>query len=247
MIELIKQFNGKDIIRNIDDPEEKRFAKILLELETLRQKHPKTKHAKEQQFKQLEELANDLKKCKKLKTHDRNYIMNVILESQEEYKIKNNTKHKLTDVLLYILFAQPKPIHGRIGIIKQVFLTIKEILGEENVENHKFIPYRYGPYSFLVTHVISNLEYDGLINIQGRRNTSSEKFTLTERGIKIAQKRFTKLPQKLQSELIDRRKGWDQNHVQGLLAYVYNKYPEYTEKSLLKQKYPSITWGRTRG
>ena len=116
MIELIKQFNGKDIIRNIDDLDEKRFVKILLELETLRQKHPKTKHTKEQQFKQLEELAIDLKKCKKLKTHDRNYIMNVILASQEEYNIKNNTKHKLTDVLLYILFTQPKSIHGRIGI-----------------------------------------------------------------------------------------------------------------------------------
>ncbi len=247
ILKIIEKIEGGDILKRIDDPNEKKFVEILREIEKVRKEHPKTEHAEEIQFEKLEEMASKLKNHS-LDTHDRNRIMNLILESNEEYKVRKNVKHRISDVILYILFAQSSyPIHGRITITKQVFLTIKEVLGEENVENPKFVPYRYGPYSFLVTHVISNLEYDGLLDIKGRKNTSSEKFILTEKGIKVAKKKFTRLPRKLQNELIDKRIGWDQSHVRGILAYVYNKYPEYTEKSLLKKKYQSIIWGRARG
>ena len=247
-ITLVKAFYDAPSIRTIDDPLQMEFAKIVLNLEEVREKEAKTKIAKRKQFKELHELSTIMKKWRNLAVHDQNWILNAPLINSKQYKARKYVQHKLTDVILYLLYAtQEKPIHGRIAITKQLFLAIKEVFGEENVENPKFVPYRFGPYSFLITHILSNLEYDNLIQVKGRKNTSSEKFFLTEKGVKIAKKKFAKLPKSLQNKLIDRRIGWDQSHIKGLLGYVYNKYPEFTEKSMIKNRYKSITWGRAKG
>lgn len=247
-IKLIRAFNRAPAIRTIDDPIQERFAKLVVELEQIREKKAKTKLAQKKQFKELHNLSSLMKKWRNLAVHDQNWILNANLINSKQYKARKKVNYKLTDVILHLLYAQKeKPIHGRIAITKQIFLAIKEVFEEKSVENPKFVPYRYGPYSFLVTHILSNLEYDELVHVKGRKNTSSEKFSLTVKGEKIAKKRFDKLPKKLQDELIDRRKGWDQNHIKGLLAYVYNKYPEFTEKSLIKKQYKSISWGRAKG
>lgn len=244
-LKMFRDFNKDPAIRKIDDSN-KEFARVLAELKNIRE-WPAS-GTREKQLDALQALAKDLKKQCGLKTHDKNRLMNTVLIDAEKYKARKKTNYKIADVPLYLLFAHPeKPIHGRIAMTKQVFLTINEILGKENVENPKFIPYRYGPYSFLLTHIISNLEYDGILHVQGRKNTSSEKFTLTEKGMITTKRKFARLPAEIRAQLVDRRKGWDQNHTRGILAYVYNKYPEYAEKSLLKDKYKSITWGRARG
>lgn len=246
-IKVIKAFNQAPTIRTIDDPFKNKFAKIVVELDKIREIEAKTKTEKKKQYTQLKKLSTFIRHWRNLAIHDQNWVLNAALIDSKKYKVRKHVKHRLTDVILYLLYATPeRPIHGRIAMTKQIFLAIKEVLEEKNVENPKFVPYRYGPYSFLVTHIISNLEYDSILSVKGRKNTS-EKFSLTEKGKKIAKRKFAKLPKKLQNELIDRRKGWDQNHIKGILAYVYNKYPEYTEKSMIKKKYKSITWGRARG
>lgn len=247
-IKLIHAFDKAPLVRTIDNPVQKRFAKIVIELEQIRDIEVKTKIAKKKQYKQLKNLSSIMKKWRNLNAHDQNWVLNAALINSKQYKARKHVTLKLTDVILHLLYAKrEKPIHGRIAMTKQIFLAIKEVFGEEIVENPKFVPYRYGPYSFLLTHILSNLKYDDLVGVKGRKNTSSEKFFLTEKGEKIAKKKFAKLSKELQNELIDRRKGWDQNHIKGILAYVYNKYPEFTEKSMIKKRYKSITWGRAKG
>jgi len=247
-IKFIKLLQSSPATVTITDKHAKQFSSLVYELKKQREKETKTKKSEKKQIVELMKLAKQLRAIRNVAVHQQNKILNTRIIKPNQYRVRKETKHKLTDVILYLFFAgNNKPIHGRISFIKQIFLTIKEILREENVENPKFVPYRYGPYSFLITHILDNLEYDGLIQVKGRKNTTGEKFSLTETGKKVAEKKFSKLPNKIQEEFWDRRRGWDEDHVRGILAYVYNKYPEYTEKSKIKNRYKSITWGRARG
>ena len=175
-------------------------------------------------------------------------VHDFLMKKKKKKKQKIEKKYSLSEIVLYLLYAgQNKPIHGRISITKQVFLLIKEVLGEKNCADAKFVPYLYGPYSFHLTQLIASLEYDGLIERTGKKNTKNEKFYLTKNGKNITESKFAKLPKKLQQEIIRNRKGWDEDHVEGLLRYVYAKYPKYTEKSKIRERYKSVNWGKSRG
>jgi len=246
-MKLLKYYYLAKRTRKIDRRAQK-IVRAILQLERLRRYEPATSVQVKNKSLEMRKLAKEILTSRNLAIHERNRLLNLPLISTNKYEPRIKIKHRLPDVILYLLYAiHDKPIHGRIAMMKQVFLLIKEVLGESNVEDAKFVPYRYGPYSFLLTHVLSNLEYDGLIKITGRKNTASEKFSLTDTGKMIAKRKFTKLPKKFRDMTLDRRKGWDEDHIKGLLAYVYNKYPEYAEKSNLKNKYKSISWGRARG
>lgn len=216
-------------------PDQKKFAELLFKLHKGELGDNPTRY---------HELRDDLK----LTEYDENTVLNAILVSPYEYGIRNDVVYSLGDVVLFLLYAKPeKPIHGRIMITKQVFLAINEVFGKQNVEDPKFVPYKFGPYSFLLTDVLSNLKYDGLIQTDGKKNTNNEKFYLTENGKIIAKTKFEHLAPETRSSLIKRRQGWDQSHRAGIIAYVYNKYPQYTVKSSIKERYKSIRWGRGRG
>ena len=208
-------------------------------------KLPLSKHVKIR----VDTLAEQILNTKKISIHQRNKLLTSnVSEIVTPHRKRSISKYTITDVILYLLYSTSgKPINGRISITKQIFLIIKEILGEEKVEKSKFIPYKYGPYSFLVTEIISNLQYDGLVQVKGRKNSSSEKFIITERGKKAIEKKFNKLSKSIQNKIIDRRKGWDESHTDGILSYVYDRYPEYTERSKIKHKYKCITWGKAKG
>ena len=146
-------------------------------------------------------------------------------------------------VFVQFLYAQDKPIHGRTLLIKELFLLYKRQLTKE-VQNPKFIPYRFGPYSFHLMELINTLNLNGFIQVKGRRNSNSESFSLTEKGKKYAKKVFKKLNKKTKNEVIQKRKGWDQLGISGILNYVYTHYPKYKKKSILKRRYKDIIWGQ---
>ena len=150
---------------------------------------------------------------------------------------------RLDNVILYVLYAgYPQPVHGRVGITCQVFVATDEIFDLDKHQDPKFMPSSKGPYSFLIEHIIDNLEYDGLISIKGTRNTSTEKIHLTEKGVQYTKKRFNKLPKKLQRILVDRRRGWDQNHITGMISYIDNKYPNYTSNITYTRNQLKTLW-----
>lgn len=150
------------------------------------------------------------------------------------------------DLIFIILFAQDKPIHGRILLMKEMFLLYQRIL-LDIIDDPKFVPYRFGPYSFHLTELIHNLRNDGFVKIEGKPNSRSESFSLTQKGKTHAQKIFDKIPSDTQETIKEKRKGWDQLGVDGILNYVYTHYKSYKEKSVLKNRYKDITWGRGTG
>lgn len=157
-------------------------------------------------------------------------------------KLKSK-KYAIKDLILMLLCAQEnKPIHGRIMLMKEIFLLYRRQMYKQS-QDPKFVPYRFGPYSFHITEVVGTLNLDGLIGVKGRKNSNSESFTLTEKGKKEAKKIFNKLPKSTRQEIISKRKGWDQLGTDGILNYVYTHYPKYKEKSVLKHRYKDIVWG----
>lgn len=171
----------------------------------------------------------------------------VIFDYEEAEKLLSELKLKkytVADCILLTLFSQPeKPIVGRVVMMKEVFLIIKEILREENTQDAKFIPYRLGMYSFTVGNALTNLEYSGFVERKGKKNTKLEQFSLTEKGKKYISRIWETLPPDTQKIAKEKRKGWDQLGYDGILRLVYRKYPEFKEKSCLKDRYKNITWG----
>ncbi len=154
------------------------------------------------------------------------------------------------DLILLLLYARKnKPVYGRTMLMKQVFLLFEEILKKYDlkVQNPKFVPYYYGPYSFTVAKVAEDLAFAGYIKIEGKKNTRKERFIITEQGIREIEEKWKKLNEKLKKEVENHRIAWDQMGTDGILKYVYTYYPEFKEKSKIKNKYKDIKWGRGKG
>ena len=219
----------------------RRAARIRLELDGARESSIRP-------LKDIQALATRFHSIGGLSDDDKNWVLNADLVGATRYRPSRRWKYHIADVVMLLLMAGGnKPIIGRIAMTKQVFLAAKEVFGENSVQKMEFVPYRYGPYSFVLAQAVSDMVHDGILSVSGRKNTSSEKFTLTGKGVRLARKIVSKLDPHIRNMLVERRKSWDQCHTSGLLAYVYNKYPEYTDKSAVKKRYASITWGRGKG
>jgi len=116
-------------------------------------------------------------------------------KAEQIYKKLVATKIPVPDAILMLLYAQDKPIYGRTSHMKQVFLLVNDILGKERVQNPKYVKHRYGMYSFSVANAVSTLEFAGLIERQGRKNTNVERFMLTKKGLGYVAPIFSKLPE----------------------------------------------------
>lgn len=151
------------------------------------------------------------------------------------------------EMCLVLLAATDKPVRGAISFMKELFLLFMEKLREHDVPamSPQFISYHYGPYSFEVVETWWALEDSGLIKVSGTKASSKEKFELTPEGRKEANKIYERLSLKLRKELPDWRRGLDELGNNGILKDVYIKYPEYTDKSKIKDKVlPSGIRGR---
>ena len=171
-------------------------------------------------------------------------------EARRKLKEKKKLDLLVRDIILLLLYAKKdKPIYGRTMLIKQVFLLFEEILKKYNlkVQDPKFVPYHYGPYSFTVAKAVEDLTFAGYIKIEGKKNTKKERFSLTELGIREIEEKWKGLNERLKKEIENHRISWDQMGTDGILNYVYTYYPQFKEKSKIKGKYKEIKWGRGRG
>lgn len=169
-------------------------------------------------------------------------------KAEEIFETLERKRFTVSDIVLILLFAHhDKPLFGRVSMMKQVFLLIEEILEKEEIQEAKYIPYRYGMYSFTVGNALSNLVYSGLIDRRGRKNSKLEQFYLTDKGKEKIISKYSSLPTDLQKEISEKRKGWDQLGYDGILRFVYQKYPQYVDKSKIRERYKTIIWGRGKG
>jgi hypothetical protein len=131
--------------------------------------------------------------------------------------------------------------------MKQVFLLTKEILEGQEVQDAKYVPHHFGMHSFFVMDELSNLEFSKYVKRNGKKNSRAEEFTITEKGLQHISKVFDSLPREIQTKIKEKRQGWDQLGYNGILNLAYTKYPEYTEKSLIKKRIKPVNWGSKDG
>lgn len=165
----------------------------------------------------------------------------------KKFKEMEKVDITLEDLVLLVLGLIDKPINGRVVFHKELFLTYKELEGIVKISRPEFIKYRYGPFSPLLAATIDLLENAGYIRVVNRRSTRASKFLLSSKGKRRALEIISFLERKLGREYVERLKklrvGWDQLGHDGILKYVYSKYPEYLEKSAKKNKFITIDWG----
>jgi hypothetical protein len=169
-------------------------------------------------------------------------------KAKEIFDSIEQREFSIADCIMFLLYVYPsKPLCGRISLMKQVFLLTNEVLGEKRVQDSKFVPHHFGMYSFTVANEITNLRFAGYIESRGQKNSKLESFYITSKGQEHISSLFASLPKNLQKLIKQKRKGWDQLGYDGILRLVYTKYPQFREKSRLKERYKPIIWGRGSG
>ena len=165
----------------------------------------------------------------------------------EQSRKTKGVRMPLGDAILVLLYSQrEKPIFGRTMLMKQLFLFLEElsIRHEPKFQDPRYVPFKYGPYSFLAMNRLENLQFAGYVEGSGRRNSRKERFVLTEAGCERAKRAYSALPKTFRKELEQKRIGWDQLGTDGIIRYVYANYPKFKERSEIKAKYKDITWGK---
>lgn len=163
-------------------------------------------------------------------------------QAVEEFDALEVPEFSLRDLVLVVLGAQDKPVHGKTLLMKEVFLMHEEVLKSRSSDPN-FVPYRFGPYSFHVAGLLRELAADGILEVRGRANSNSESFRLTAKGRKMAAKVMKRLSKGEREAVSAKRMGWDQLGTHGVLNYVYKHYPRYKEKSIVKKRYKDVVWG----
>jgi len=143
-------------------------------------------------------------------------------------------KLNASDIIL-LLLANGKTT-GRTMMQKQAFLAYKEVLKDYS-EDLLYHPDKYGPFSSLVGDSLKYLRNQGLINVINR-GEGHQTYILTEEGKRKAEEISRKLPDEIKNALKNQKISWDEWNTNGILRYVYRKYPEYATKT----KVPELKW-----
>lgn len=138
-------------------------------------------------------------------------------------------------ILLLLGIIPDKPIKGKTMLIKQIFLTEKDIF-DNDVQELKYIAHKFGPHSFMIDNMLRNMEFIGMIK------KTKNNYSITEKGL-IG---FNKIKQHLDLNKLNKLKhyriAWDELGMDRVLNLVYTKYPKYTNKSIIKHRYQVIKW-----
>lgn len=125
------------------------------------------------------------------------------------------------------------PVPGITVMQKQLFIITYEFAPEHNIptENPGFKAYKYGPYAHRIDRALQTLDDAGMIESIGRLNTNGERFYLTESGRNRGDAFLSRLGDGARRDLEALKADLQQFTLDGLLTYVYSRYPEYTDES----------------
>ncbi len=117
---------------------------------------------------------------------------------------------------------------SKLQLTKLSFLLAQEGRSEQLKTFYEFVPYKYGPYSFTLTHELGSLVKEGLIII-----SDNEQVELTVKGKKLCRQALeVRLSRDI--ELLNQNyKSFEQNK---LIDFVYDKYPWFTANSQFPSK-----------
>jgi len=145
--------------------------------------------------------------------------------------------------LYLLLLLDGDPVKQRLRLQKLMFLLQKEIVERKGLqastEEYDFTAYNYGPFSDELIDDIEFLKDLELIDVI--KENDVELYKITEKGRKFladflqkAPSSSKKLLQTVKREIENLKKKWNKEPLKKLLRYVYEYYPEYTEKSLIR-------------
>ncbi len=151
------------------------------------------------------------------------------------------------DLTRVILRSSGSSIPLYVFFVRQLGSSLKVYYKISEIEDCQFVPYIYGPYSFHVANTISNLERNDLIERFGFKDTRTEEFRISEKGMRLIRQKYDNLSPKVRAGLEDLRKGLEQYGTHWILNHVYSYFPQYRAKSRVAHKYKIITWGKGKG
>ncbi len=160
-----------------------------------------------------------------------------------EYRKIRRVKYTVEDLIMFTLYAQEDtPIRGRTLLFKEIFYFERELFDKKELEDCKFVPYYYGPYSFHVANKLQYLISVGLIEKGGRK---IDEFRLTSKGKKLIKNKYNTITPKIRNKMEDLRIGLDQ-HGNKILKAIYKRerFRKYVLNSRVSYKYKLITWGK---
>lgn len=143
-------------------------------------------------------------------------------------------KFALEDVLLLLLYADPRPIEGRTRLMKEVFLALSEVIPRGEAERVDFRPHRFGPYTERVYAAADRLAFANKVQIARDKNRGGFSLAITPGGRAHIGARFDSLPAPTRERLAQKRLEWDTLTPDGIRVYVYTHYGAYLENAPLK-------------
>lgn len=125
------------------------------------------------------------------------------------------------------------PTPGITAMQKQLFILTFEFAPQHNIptENPGYKAYKYGPYAHRIDRALQTLDEAGLVTSKGRIGSNQERFYLTESGQIRGNSLLSRLDTNTRNDLEALKADLQQFTLDGLLNYVYARYPEYTDKS----------------
>lgn len=167
---------------------------------------------------------------------------------------------EVDDVIVLLLGAPSKApalrnrIEGITRLEKLIFLLEQETpIGGQFTEDPEFESHNFGPFSAKVYQAVDVLVAAGLLRDSAELSPSTEdsweakelvgtvsvdpyatrNFDLTELGCKYYEALIRVLPEGTESTLSDFKARFGALPLRQLIRYVYKKYPDYTEKSVI--------------
>lgn len=141
-------------------------------------------------------------------------------------------------ILAWLYLGEDAPISGITLLQKQMFIILYEFAQEYNVisENPGFRAYKFGPFTETIDRNIAALMDIGMVESRGRINTDSERFFLTEKGKISGKERLDRLTDEQITDLRKLRRDLQQFDSKGIMTYIYKKYPEFTDESIVFER-----------
>jgi uncharacterized protein len=135
------------------------------------------------------------------------------------------------------------PIEGRTRLVKLVFLVEKKVIEELRLglitqQAYTFRALNYGPFTEEVYDDLTTLQLRGLAEVTGD-DEAVQNFHLTDKGRGLLSKMIDKgtIPMPLFSAIQQVKQTYGSLPLDRLIERVYKQYPEYTGRSLIKDKY----------
>ncbi|MGC8979032.1 hypothetical protein [Caldisericum sp.] len=167
------------------------------------------------------------------------------------------------DLLMLLLYAnKQEKIEGITKLVKLLFLLIKEGNFKEFEKEYGFETYNYGPWSSQVLNFTETVREMNLIKSEERELKRYEErdvdlieaevdvaeipelveneifiFSLTADGLKVGRVLYKRLTEDERTKIEDIKKKFNRMSLSELIRYVYLKYPEFTKKSKIKEKF----------